>query len=102
KSGSPAKRLNAEQWARVSGKLGYTSLMSLLYRKRIKANYRDIDTIAFAGIDALTVHSSLIHVVTATNFVHEAFVAAALGKDRYAALVAEFLSRCRLERLDRR
>lgn len=100
--GTRKKRLNAAEWQKVAETLGMTSFLSLLYRKRIKANYRDIDTIAFAGIDAPALHENLIRCVAALNYVHEAFIAAAWGWDDYAELVDDFTSRCGLELLHRR
>lgn len=71
KRGQPKKRLSEADWERVAGSIGATSLLSLLYRKRIKANYRHIDTFAFSGVDSAKIHLNCLKVGTALNFIHE-------------------------------
>jgi uncharacterized protein (UPF0332 family) len=44
KKGQRRKKLSPIMWNQVSDSLGNTTIMDLLYRKRIKANYQDIDT----------------------------------------------------------
>lgn len=102
KRGTPKKNLAEEEWARVSERLGPTSVLSLLYRKRIKAHYRDIDTFADANVDAAQIHRSLVHVVDCLNLVHEAIIAAAAGLDSYEGHVAAFTRRREAEFLERR
>lgn len=79
KSGKRKKSFNADDWLQVSRKLGQTSLLSLLYRKRIKANYRDIDTFLHPELDVESLFNDLINVVGNLNLVHEALIARALG-----------------------
>ena len=83
KQGKPKSRLSQEEWGRVSKKLGPTSLLSLLYRKRIKAHYRQIDTFSDTDVDADQVFRSLAHIVDCANFTHETLVAAAIGLPKY-------------------
>jgi len=79
KTGAPRQKFRNEDWQIVSERLGYTSLLSLLYRKRIKANYRDIDTFLSTDIDVNQLYDDLKQIVASLNLVHEAFVAFALG-----------------------
>jgi hypothetical protein len=51
--GLPKKRLSEGDWEGIAERVGATSLLSLLYRKRIQANYRDIDSLAFSGAEEL-------------------------------------------------
>lgn len=58
-AGKPKQRLSQSEWERVSDAVGPTSVLSLLYRKRIQANYRDIESIAFSGANAARIHEDL-------------------------------------------
>ena len=100
--GRPKKRLSAEDWEAIAERVGPTSLLSLLYRKRIQANYRDIDSLAFSGADATAIHADLLRVTTALNFVHEALIASAIGWAAYKVVLDAFLDRCDLKRLAQR
>jgi hypothetical protein len=81
KGGTRRKAFRPEDWAKVSAALGYTSIFSLLYRKRIKANYRDIDTFLHEELDAEALSLDLLNIVSTLNFVHEVFIAQAAGVD---------------------
>lgn len=91
KQGTVKERLTPLEWDRVSSTLGPTSILSLLYRKRIKSNYRDIDTFLSEDLMAGALYDDLIQVVSCLNLVHEAFVARAVGLNHYT-MFAEALS----------
>lgn len=78
------------QWQQIIDNIGPTSLFDILYRLRIKANYNDIESFMNADIDFEKFHHCLIHVVGYLNFVHEAYLAKALGPKKYAALLNGF------------
>lgn len=88
KAGKRKQAFDSEDWAKVSEKLGRTSLLSLLYRKRIKANYRDIDTFLSPQIDAVGIFRALQLTVNSINLVHEAFVARLVGRQKFEHLLA--------------
>ena len=75
KAGKRKRAFSSEDWSQVSERLGRTSLLSLLYRKRIKANYRDIDTFLSPKIDGSSIFSSLEQIVDSINLIHEAMIA---------------------------
>lgn len=79
KKGTRRKSFGPEEWKQVSDGLGYTSILSLLYRKRIKANYRDIDTFLHPDLDADRLYLQLLRVVSNLNLVHETMIACAMG-----------------------
>lgn len=85
RQGTSKKSLTEAEWAMVGEKLGSTCVLSLLYRKRIKANYRDIDSLLHPELNAEALYSDLTGVVAAINFVHEAFVLSAVGANAFAA-----------------
>lgn len=86
KAGAKRKAFRDQDWREVADKVGPTSLLSLLYRKRIKANYRDIDTFLHADLEPISLYQDLLRVVGAVNFVHEVLIARAVGS---AVLVEE-------------
>jgi hypothetical protein len=86
KHGKRKKSLTNEDWGKVGDSLGRTSLLSLLYRKRIKSNYGDIDTFLNPNIIAAPLFKNLIHVVSCLNFTHELTIARAIGLPAYGRL----------------
>ncbi|MBI9070137.1 MAG: hypothetical protein JEY94_00975 [Melioribacteraceae bacterium] len=73
-------------WEKVSHNLGYTSIMSLLYRKRIKSNYRDIETFLCEELNVDEVYKYLIAITSSINIVHESFIMKGLGETQYISL----------------
>jgi hypothetical protein len=91
KKGQKRKSLNNAMWQIVSSSIGHTTIMDLLYRKRIKANYQDIDTFSstqFKGIEVLT---NLSNVVSKLNLINETYIAKAIGLDLYEAMLRRHL-----------
>lgn len=89
KGGNSKQNLTDADWSKVSDSLGRTSVMSLLYRKRIKSNYGDIDTFLNPNISAAPLFRNLIHVVSCLNFTHELAIARAIGLPAYGRLQAQ-------------
>jgi hypothetical protein len=85
--GKPKKSLSRADWSRVSEAVGLTNLVSLLYRKRIKANYGEIDTYLSVQLDADAVFRGLSRVVACLNLVHECFIIHALARPHANALM---------------
>ncbi|MFC1545191.1 hypothetical protein ACFL44_00695 [Gemmatimonadota bacterium] len=87
--GTLKKNYSLEDWRTVSERLGPTSLLSLLYRKRIKANYGAIDTYLSNELEVAQLFQSLLTIVEGLNLVHEAFLACAMGRERNEALYSK-------------
>ena len=81
KTGGKKKALRKAEWEEVASKLGPTALLHLLYRKRIKANYKDIETFLHPEMNPHRMYANLLTVLDGINFVHEAFIATAMGPD---------------------
>lgn len=79
KNGTPKQKLSSTNWQRVAETLGNTTIMDLLYRKRIKANYQDIDTFTYEGFKGKEVLTNLNNIVNRLNLVNEAYIAKAIG-----------------------
>lgn len=100
--GTPYKNFSEAHWKRLSDNQGPTALLCLLYRKRVKSNYRDIDTFTAEGFDATGVFRSVRRIVGSLAFTHEAFVAAAMGWDWFAKLATENAAGAACDPLQRR
>ena len=81
KRGIKKKALRVDEWRQVATALGPTSILSLLYRKRIKANYRDIDSFLHEGLDPGPLYEHLLRIVGAMNYVHEVFIARVMPRN---------------------
>jgi hypothetical protein len=87
RTGKVLARFTDEHWRQLSWKLGHTSIFSFLLRLRISANHREITRFVEADIDFRLFQQSLQYIVSYLNFVHEAYVAKALGLEAYRKLV---------------
>jgi len=70
---------NRGDWQRVSQNLGKTSWLCLLYRKRIKSNYRDIDTFLSPRFDSEAVLNGLVSFGNVFSLVNEINIINHLG-----------------------
>lgn len=71
KKGKLKENLTQDDWIKVSESIKKTSWLCLLYRKRIKANYQDIDTFLNFGSELPLLLESIISFVNLINFVNE-------------------------------
>ena len=86
----PKKKIDESEWEKVSQKTGYTTIFNFIYRKRIKANYRDIDTFNYEGIKSSQINNCLLRIVSAINLTNESFVYKAIGLDNYNKIFQGF------------
>lgn len=77
------KRLSAQEWTGVSDRIGKTSWLCLLYRKRIKSNYRDIDTFLSEDLDLSSILEGLCLFISAYCLMCEVYVSKYLGLSIY-------------------
>lgn len=91
--GQRRKKLSPAMWQQVSNALGHTTIMDLLYRKRIKANYQDIDTFSSTQFKGLEVLTNLSAVVSRLNLINETYIAKAVGLDNYEAMLNRHLKK---------
>lgn len=85
-AGKKKTHFSSSDWETVSRSLGFTSVLSLLYRKRRKANYDDIDTFLSNQLDPYRLYSDLTHIVSMLNLCHETFIASIVGRKTYLAI----------------
>jgi hypothetical protein len=79
KDGTPKKKLTLSEWQTISDKLEKTSWLCLLYRKRIKANYHDIDTFLSIDFELSTLLISIVDLVNILNLVNEINIYNSIG-----------------------
>lgn len=89
KKGSVRKRLTKKHWDQVSDSLGPTTLIDVLYRKRIKSNYRNVDTFHSTDLKPRLIIDGLKHIVECCNFVHECLLISLFGKNKMLEMTDE-------------
>lgn len=90
KDGELRQKFNKSHWDLIYKTIPVTSLFNILYRLRIKANYQDIETFINADIDFQKFHDSLGKIIYYLNFVHEAYIAKAIGINSYEKMLIDF------------
>lgn len=91
--GQKIKKLSPLMWQEVSDSIGHTTIIDLLYRKRIKANYQDIDTFSSVHFKGHEVLSNLGIIVNRINLINEAYIAKAIGISQYQEMLNRHLIR---------
>jgi hypothetical protein len=79
----PKKKLSSADWKKVADSVGCTTVLDLLYRKRIKSNYRDITTFLAIEIQGPSIVMALTRILDSFSLVNEYFMAHALGEKCY-------------------
>jgi hypothetical protein len=90
KDGELVKRFTKKHWDLIYNKIPETTLLNLIYRLRIKANYHDIETFINADLDFKKFHESIGKVISYLNFVHEAYFCKAVGIEEYEKIIKPF------------
>lgn len=86
-SGKLKKRFSEEDYNAASRSEGVTTILSHLYRKRIKSNYRDIESILCPHLDANGVYIHILNIVNSFNLVHEGYIIQCVGLKAYDAII---------------
>lgn len=87
RAGAIKKSLSEADWNAVADSYGWTGLLHLAYRKRIKANYGNIDTFLDPELDAERLQDALISVVRGVLLTHEALIMKAVGPVEFDTMV---------------
>lgn len=91
--GQRRKKLTSAMWQQVAKEVGHTTVMDLLHRKRIKANYQDIDTFSSKHFKGLEVLANLSSIVSRLNLVNETYVAKVIGLGSYEEMLCRHLKK---------
>lgn len=84
------KKFSKEHWDMIYQTIPVTTILNLLYRLRIKANYHDVETFIHADIDFRTFHEALGGIIDYLNFVHEAYIVKVISKNEYEKILMKF------------
>jgi hypothetical protein len=87
KKGKKRKSLSRAHKLEGASKIGPTSIMSYLYRKRIKANYDDVDVFHNDIINAPLLIRDLQGIVRSFSLAHEAMIARKVGMSTFREIV---------------
>ncbi|WP_224996145.1 hypothetical protein [Cesiribacter sp. SM1] len=88
KTGKVLNKWSSSHWEQITWRLGYTTFFDLLGRLRISSSHKEIERFVEADIDFKLFHESLLDIVSYLNGIHEAYVAKAIGLERYQELVS--------------
>ena len=87
KKGEFRKSFSKAHWNIVYKNIPETSLLNIMYRLRINANYHDVETFINANIDFKVFHEVLKNIVGYLNFVHEAYICKCIGSIEYEKIL---------------
>lgn len=90
KKGELVKRFTKKHWDKIYAKIPETTLLNLIYRLRIKANYHDIESFINADLDFKKFHEKIGKLISYLNFVHEAYFCKAVGIEEYKKILNSF------------
>jgi hypothetical protein len=87
KTGKVLTKFNEGHWEQLTWRLGYTTFFDLMARLQISSSHKEIERYVEAEIEFGLFHESLLEIVEYLNFVHETYVARALGLELYSKLI---------------
>ncbi len=90
KKGEFRSSFRKNHWDLIYKTIPETTILNMIYRLRIKANYNDIETFVNADIDFQTFHQSLGNIIFYLNFVHEAYIHKVIGGVEYEKILNDF------------
>lgn len=91
KKGKYKKRLSPTDGNRISEKVGITTILDLLYRKRIKANYKDIEIFTYNKLKGEEILSDILIIINRLNLINETYIAKAIGESKYKNIFDSFI-----------
>ena len=87
RTGEILQKFSKKNWREITWRIGYTTYFDLISRLKISANYREIERFTEADIDFKLFHKSLADIVAYLNFIHESYIAKAMGLEKYSEFV---------------
>ena len=85
-------KFSKEHWDKIYETIPETTILNIIYRLRIKANYHDIETFINADIDFKIFHKCLSSIINYLNYIHEAYIFKVIGKIEYEKILYSFPS----------
>lgn len=84
------KSFRKKHWDLIYKTIPETTILNIIYRLRIKANYQDIETFINADINFKEFHNSLGNIVSYLNFIHESYICKVIGNEKYEKILYGF------------
>jgi hypothetical protein len=90
-NGTFRKKFSKQHWDLIYTSIPETTILNIIYRLRIKANYNSIETFMNAEIDFRKFHIYLGEIINYMNFIHEAYICKAIGNEKYEHILNDFI-----------
>jgi hypothetical protein len=87
RQGKALRKFSRRDWEKVTPCLGNTTIMDMMGRLRLSSGHKEINRFVMAEIEFTLFHQSLTEIVSYLNFVHESYIAKAMGIGRYQAML---------------
>lgn len=84
KTGKILTKFDLRHWEQIAKSMGVTTYFDMMGRLKVSGNQRELERFVEADINIPQFHRSLLNIVKYINFVHECYVAKAVGIDQYA------------------
>jgi hypothetical protein len=79
-------------WDMIYQSIPETTILNMLYRLRIKANYYDVETFINADINFKIFHHSLSNIIYYLNYINEGYIHKVIGDVEYKKILDNFPS----------
>lgn len=89
-NGNFRKSFTSYYWNLIYSTIPETTILNLMYRLRIKANYHDVESFINADIDFKVFHECLGRIIDYLNFVHESYLVKVIGATEYETILNGF------------
>ncbi|WP_428655961.1 hypothetical protein [Runella sp.] len=87
KTGKVLTKFDVRHWDQITKSMGVTTYFDMMGRLKVSGNQRELERFVEADINIPQFHHSLLNIVKYINFIHECYVAKAVGIDQYAQWV---------------
>ncbi|RDB06893.1 hypothetical protein [Runella aurantiaca] len=84
KKGKILTKFGVRNWEQIAKSMGVTTYFDIMARLKVSGSQRQLERFVEADIDISQFHHSLLNIVKYLNFVHECYVAKAVGIDQYS------------------
>lgn len=83
KTGKILTKFGVRNWEQIAKSMGVTTYFDIMARLKVSGTQRELERFVEADIDISQFHHSLLNIVKYLNFVHECYIAKAVGIDEY-------------------
>jgi hypothetical protein len=84
KTGKILTKFGVRNWEQIAKGMGVTTYFDIMARLKVSGSQRELERFVEADIDISQFHHSLLNIVKYLNFVHECYIAKAVGIDQYS------------------